>query len=725
MWITHPSSGYKEGKFVFKKTVALAKIPENTVINICADTKYRLYINGRLVCFGPAKQSPITAYYDTVDIGEYLIKGKNELVCEVLHLAAMEDTRSAYGDIPYTTLIRGALCQLMLEASIEGFTADASWQVSYCPEYAHNRNIGGLIAGFESIDMQDYKRKFVSARELCVVDLNNYINSYGEIDCKILAKRPIPMLTYIRRDFLPFKASNSFVLNADYENTGAFHLSLTGEKGATVKITYAESYYKRNEKGECYKDVRDDETGEIYEHYNYDTVTLADDDFEYETFCLRTFRFVKIEISGNAQVKDAYYYEIKYPLNVEAEFTSDDKDARALWEVSIRTLNNCMHDSFEDCPYYEQMQYAMDTRLQMNFLRRLTSDRALIRKAINDFKESRLPDGMIQARTPVARRQIIPGFALYYIFMIHDYFVYDGDREFIRSLMPTVDGIIDWYENHRNKEDGIVRHLGNWCFLDWVDGWKAGVPSHTEPMSVYNFMYSVALSNAIELAEFSGRRGLASEYREIRRDLTRNLTGVFYDSERGLYKDTPSGGYSMHSQMWAVLSGEVCDEKAKALMQRTLAAKDLSMCSHAMMYFVFRALEICDMYGEAYKYLDNWRAMLEKHCTTWIESGAYGRSDCHAWGSVPIYEFASCILGVKPFAKGTGEILVAPYVFSNEYASGKVSTPTGVIEVDWHKENGKLFLFVVSHASVPVYVILPDESMYLLKNNEGSYVCKL
>lgn len=53
-----------------------------------------------------------------------------------------------------------------------------------------------------------------------------------------------------------------------------------------------------------------------------------------------------------------------YPLRPESEISSTAEWVQPIYEMCVRTLQDCMMETYMDCPFWEQMQYPMDTRLQ-------------------------------------------------------------------------------------------------------------------------------------------------------------------------------------------------------------------------------------------------------------------------------------------------------------------------------------------------------------------------
>lgn len=88
-WCTPPDST-RTGREVllFRRTFQLSEKPGSFVINVSADNRFRLFVNGVSVAVGPARGDLEHWRYDTLDIGGHLKKGKNSIAAIVWNYAS-------------------------------------------------------------------------------------------------------------------------------------------------------------------------------------------------------------------------------------------------------------------------------------------------------------------------------------------------------------------------------------------------------------------------------------------------------------------------------------------------------------------------------------------------------------------------------------------------------------------------------------------------------------
>ncbi|KOY12902.1 hypothetical protein AMS66_29850 [Paenibacillus xylanivorans] len=770
MWIHDKQVVLEENQvelIYFRRNFVLENIQELKLnIMVSADSRYRLYVNGFPVSHGPSKGDNHTHYYEEIDCSAYLHNGHNVIAAKVVHYNDKEGSVSVWRSSKGGFFLAGEVTDGEGNA-IVNLKTDRSW---LCLQETAITNVDsgmgtGLVGSTEKVDGRKltYEWNAVSYDDekwSCAVKVSNYEDAlYGQLSPWNLTLRNIPQLFEQERGFKRVMKMNNQVideqtgssrfqtpftigpnqsmkieLDAGEMTTGYPVLKLGKGKSARVKLLYAECYAKKDPvTGFPVKGIRDDATGElfgVYDLYEVGGYGSIDKHEEYEPFLFRTFRFVSLEVETADEELAVYsfsYRETGYPLDIISNFSSSDDSLQQLWNISINTLKRCMHETYEDCPYYEQLQYTMDTRLQALFTYQLNGDDRLARKAIHDFHSSRLPNGLLQSRYPSILPQVIPGFSLYWIMMVHDHYQYFGDVSLVRTYLPTIDGILEWF-TQRIESNGLLGGMPSqyWSFVDWVEEWmdQRGVPTASQQGSntIYNLMFITTLKLAAELQDALGRRDTGEEYRVRAAELILAVNRTSYSNHTGLYRDAPQAEeYSQHSQIWAVLAGAIEGESAKGLMERMLANKQLPEVSYAMSFFLFRALEKTGCYDRSFKLWDIWRGLTILGLTSWVEDPVKQRSDCHAWGAVPIFEFSASILGVKPAAPGFTKIKIAPQIGSLKQACGDVATPKGIVNVAWELNDQKNFNMLVStRVEAGLEIILPDNSVYMYQGS-GDY----
>ena len=630
------------------------------LMKLTARSQYKLYLNGTSVLFGPCRAPERTAYADEIDIAPYLQKGRNSIVLEVLsypdHPAERKHIGPNYAfpdDLGPAIAVSGALGELDL-------SDPASWRVFIDTESMDFNGYGMFFLGGTEIVQGSVRKRnplFQSpfgpgtqpakALELGGPDV------YGVIYASEIKPRPIPLLYRKEKTFpaweactVPTHSKVSFVLDAGELTTAYFRIGFRDGAGSTVRMTYAESYYQKDENDNIYKGIRDDASGFI--DGIYDTYLPSGDGTDrYEPFRFRTFRFVKIDAeTGDVPLTllPMPYIETAYPLENTRRPAFTDPKREKMYDVALRTLQLCMHDTYEDCPYYEQLLYCSDSRLEMLFTYKVSGDPRLALHCIRLFSDSQTPQGFVRSRYPSHEPQIIPCFSLYYILMLEDYINETGDTASIAPLIPGAERILETFLAKRTKE-GLLAAQGYWEFCDWAPEWDSrhGVPNayDTGVSTIENLLFIYAAQSLIRILPLFHRPELANYYYGEVRNLMRLVNAYCYDAERGLYMDAPDfHEYTQHAQMYAVLTGCIDPVSGKALMEKTLDDPTLIQCTFVQRFYLFRALEKVGLYHRTEALWQTWQDFIDLHCTTFPEAPNRPRSDCHGWSALPLYEFS-------------------------------------------------------------------------------------
>ena len=162
----------------------------------------------------------------------------------------------------------------------------------------------------------------------------------------------------------------------------------------------------------------------------------------------RTFRYVEVAVQTADEplvIGDVRALFTAYPFEERGRFESSDPELSRIWEVGWRTARLCAHETYMDTPYWEQLQYIGDARIQALLSLYVGGDDRLVRHAIELFDESRIPDGLTQSRYPTMLPQIIPPFSLFWIGMMHDLYAWGGDQVFAKRYLNGANATLEWF----------------------------------------------------------------------------------------------------------------------------------------------------------------------------------------------------------------------------------------------------------------------------------------
>ncbi len=771
IWTKDPYDKEQPVIVLFRKELILENKPEHCRVRLSADSRYRFFVNGASVCQGPVKGDRQVWYYDEADLAPYLVQGSNVLSAIVLRYPMLHENGNfsiARTEKP-GFFMDGDLCA---DTEFLCRVADGVRVVKANP-FFEPLCITEVACGDASLNgwQKTGYQPDTAWKPAVMQHVMNGFDSPGN-----LKTRPIPFLYEKDRRFtevmtvregqvqqadwqaflsdaahsvtIPAHSKAVVELHAGELMTGFLELKLEGGCGADIKILAAESYARTDEERLQQllarpelknvpqeqlqgilqfavpmdkNDRLDWEHGRLFgmtDQYIAAGYGTEEEPEYYEPFWFRTFRFIQLCIETKDEpltLKDFTYRETGYPLEVKTSVTTSDETLQPIWDISERTLRRCMHETYEDCPYYEQLQYVMDSRFQILATYMISADDRLARKAIEDFARSQRWDGLVEGAYPSFGSNAIVNFSIFYILMVWDHWRFFGDRAFTERFLPVMERIVDFYRA-RVDTNGLVERTseggqgGNyWSFVDWVPAWERGVPTAILQgnASVESLLYLLGLEKLSDMEKAFSKEGWESKAQKHHEEAESLKEAIrrYYMDEEGLITDGLAADkddrkafteHSQHGQVLATLTEVFSPEEAKAAMTRALEDPAFHQCTVSWGYYLFRALEKSGLYERTETLWEPWRDMIRAHLTTCVESnGIKGRSDCHAWGALALYELPAVILGVRPVTPGFETVCVRPVPGYLTRAEGEVITPKGKIYVRWtKKEDGTLDLTV-------------------------------
>lgn len=689
-WVAPRRSPQEDvGAFVFRRFLDLATVPDKLNIKVSADQRFRLYINGKLIAHGPARSDLRHWFFDELDIAPYLTPGENlihAVVWSFGHAAPM-------AQMTFQTAF-------ILEG--EGVSTPAGWECLKVPGYEFEFNFdamrptylvvgpgenidGSLISSWEEVgrlegDWQKIESVWPGRKDNSKVKGPVTLGAGKEETSGVgdmpwwMLPRSIPPMLYKRRESVPFavnrstderslfmggslKAGEEILLDFSELLNCYPRVKLKGSKGGEVEIYYAEALYSEGNHNKGHRGIT---KGKEFVGIN-DVVILSDSVSTFEPLWWRCFRYVLIKAKADCTIESFDVMETGYPLIDEAKWKSSEPDHPKLWEVSLRTARRCAGETYFDCPYYEQLQYTGDTRIQAQIGRYFSRDRRLQRLAINTFSWSEISSGLLQSRYPSRVNQIIPGFSLWWIHMLYDSYLYDPEP-LDPAWLKQADRIMAWWKKAASEQ----RKDAYWAFSDWVDSWPAGV----NPGGVAGTVQLLHLLwTEIVLEKIKKPGASLSHFGVLLDEFQENEGRVFHPDWD---PNAPAAEHSLAlRRMIQKEIGKPIDPWPSKLPENTCKATPYYS------WYLHQAQPQAD-----YEALINpWREMIAKDLSTFSETYDPTRSDCHAWSAHLILGWLQRTAGVTSIAQGWSKARIAPSPGRLTSFSASVPHPKGDITV--------------------------------------------
>jgi alpha-L-rhamnosidase len=761
-WIKVPGEPVNDYEIcLFRKALPLTNKPATYLVQVSGDNRYKLFVNNKLISIGPARSDLYYWNYETVDLAPYLTVGKNVISAIVFNEGALRPA----SQMSYRT---GFILQGNTPAEEEINTGN-EWKCyrdsSYRPlavELIYSYYVAGpgeLVdmklhpKNWQQPDFDDTKWQQASRISEGIPKGQFTFNDGWMLVPSTIPARELVMqrLKAMRRAdgvslpssfpaekgpvTIPAHTKATILLDQTYLTNAYPTIIFSKGKDAGISMSYAEGMYiiepnNKNWRAQGKKGNRNEIEGKRFVGRKDSIISDGSEGQQFTPLNWRTYRYVQLIVQTKDEpltIDDLYGMATGYPFQYNARLETDNKELSKILEIGWHTARLCSWETYMDCPYYEQLQYVGDTRIQALVSYYDSGDDRLARNAITLLDHSRIAEGITQSRYPTAIPQQIPTFSLWWIAMLHDYYMYRNDSGFVRDKLQGVHDVLAFF-NRYQQVDGSLKNAPYWEFTDWANGkdWNAG----TAPIgkdgnsAILDMQLLWAYQLAAELENKLGSKEYAQKYEQLALQLKQTIRSKYWMAEKGIFADRPEKDvFSQHANALAILTGVSAGDEAVALGHKLLTDTTMVQASIYFKYYVHQALIKAGMGNDYINWLGIWRDNIKMGMTTWAEMSdiSASRSDCHAWGSSPNIELYRTVLGIESDAPGFSKVKIEPHLGIITHIGGQIPHPNGNINVKYDQQGNKWKVDIILPEGIPGRLLWKGKE-YPLKPGKNNLV---
>lgn len=376
--------------------------------------------------------------------------------------------------------------------------------------------------------------------------------------------------------------------------------------------------------------------------------------FEYPLLRLG-LRYLQLHIyADSCKLFYAGIRETRYPLPAPTPCPVDDRLHRMIYDTCVRTLDLCMHEHYEDCPWREQSLYTMDSRNQMLIGYRVFGETRFAAASLRLIAHSLRDDGMLELCSPARVSITIPYFSTTFIVQLWEYLEYSRDESTARELLPVAKKIAESFE--KRLENGLLRCFADgkyWNFYEWQEGLeesrrnKFGDSDELSIDAPLTAFVSMGFDSLSKLCDALGEDG--SHWKALSGEMNRACE-AFWDEEKGCYASYIKGGKLWHhcelTNSLMVCAGAVPAERLGKVLDALKSGRLIEVTlSHSIYRYDALMKDESNLGFIMDEIAEKWGHMLRHNATTFWETiegeTSFGNAGslCHGWSAIPAYVY--------------------------------------------------------------------------------------
>lgn len=355
--------------------------------------------------------------------------------------------------------------------------------------------------------------------------------------------------------------------------------------------------------------------------------------------------------------------EDSYPFARLDRFACDRPQWNHVQKILWRGITTGAHETFTDSPYYEQMMYVGDARLESLCHYLCAGCRVHARRGLELFDWSRWRTGFVAERYPSDPFQLSLTYSMLWVSMLREYAWWQDDDAFVRERLLGARSLFEHFLPLRD-ERGLLVRLPGWSYVDTANStWKRGLPPGERQggSASVNLQFLLMLQDLAALEKAFGDPLLARRVDLVARDTAAAIRRVFWHAGRHLLaEDSDHTVFSEHAQSLGLLAGLFRAGEKRRVVNHLLADRDLARCSIYFTHYWLDAMRSAGRGDELVRKLDEWSSLPKRGFKAAPEEMHLGRSDNHGWSCHPLYHYHASLAGIRPSSPGFKTVEVAP-----------------------------------------------------------------
>ena len=161
-----------------------------------------------------------------------------------------------------------------------------------------------------------------------------------------------------------------------------------------------------------------------------------------------------------------------YPASAKGSFDSSDKLHNKIYDLSVHTLQLCMHEHYEDSPWREQSLYALDAMIQMLCGYYAFGEYDFPRESLRLLGKGIRKDKFLELCAPAEVPITIPVFSMAWITAVRDHWLYSGQTVIIEEFLKQIKQMLKKYISMKG-DNGLLTAFPEakyWNFYEWSKG---------------------------------------------------------------------------------------------------------------------------------------------------------------------------------------------------------------------------------------------------------------